>query len=528
MEKFLLNITPREYQKKIFDACREKNSLVILPTGIGKTLIALMLTIERMQKFPMEKVLFLAPTRPLAEQHLNYFKKHLPELFAQMDLFTGKVSAENRRNIWERSDIVFSTPQCIGNDLKNELYDLKNVSLLIEDEAHRCVKNYSYTYVAKKYIEQALNARILGLTASPGADKKSIELICKNLSIEAVEIRTRESEDVKEYLQDINYKTIKIEFPPKFQEIRNLLKEIYDKKVEELKKRNVLFGPANKVTLLECQGKIMRSLANGSKNFSLFHAASTCAQAIKIHHALELIETQTLFTLSNYMNNQIEQANQNKSRAVQRLISEINFIKANSLIQELISKKIEHPKLLELKSLIEERIKKNKNAKIIVFTQYRDSALKICKESNSIPNVNAKIFVGQAKKQSGKGNADTGLSQKEQHEIIKDFSTGKFNILCATSIGEEGLDIPEVNSVIFYEPGPSAIRKIQRAGRTARLMPGELIMLITKGTRDEAFYWAAISKEKKMHKAIDDIKNDLNNGKLNTNINEDAKQKKLI
>ena len=223
LDKFLLNITPREYQKKIFDACREKNSLVILPTGIGKTLIALMLTIERMQKFPMEKVLFLAPTRPLAEQHLNYFKKHLPELFAQMDLFTGKVSAENRRNIWERSDIVFSTPQCIGNDLKNELYDLKGVSLLIEDEAHRCVKNYSYTYVAKKYIEQALNQRILGLTASPGADKKSIELICKNLSIEAVEIRTRESEDVKEYLQDINYKTIKIEFPQKFQEIRTLL-----------------------------------------------------------------------------------------------------------------------------------------------------------------------------------------------------------------------------------------------------------------------------------------------------------------
>ncbi len=527
VNKFLLNIKPREYQEKIFEACKNKNSLVVLPTGIGKTLIALMLTIDRMQKFPTEKVVFLAPTRPLAEQHFNYFKKHLPELFAQMDLFTGKVSADNRRKIWERSDIIFSTPQCIGNDVKNNLYELNGVSLLIEDEAHRCVKNYSYTYVAKKYIEDALNPRILGLTASPGADRKSIEIICKNLSIEAVEIRTRESEDVKEYLQDIKYKTIKIEFPQKFQDIRTLLKEIYDKKIEDLKKRNILFGPVNKVTLIECQGRIMRSLANGSKNFSLYHAASTCAQAIKINHALELIETQTLFTLSNYMNGLIEQANQNKSKGVQRLVSEINFTKANSIIKELISNNIEHPKLLELKSIIEDKVNKNKNAKIIVFCQYRDSIVKISKELNSINNVSAKVFIGQAKKNTNKGEVSTGLSQKEQQQIIRDFSTGEFNVLCASSIGEEGLDIPEVNAVIFYEPVPSAIRKIQRAGRTARLMPGELIILVTKNTRDEAYYWASIAKEKKMHNAIDKIKDDMDNNKFN--LNEQVEdQKKLF
>ena len=70
-EKFLKDITPREYQKNIFETCKEKNCLVVLPTGIGKTLIALMLTIERISKFPGEKVVFLAPTKPLVEQHLN-------------------------------------------------------------------------------------------------------------------------------------------------------------------------------------------------------------------------------------------------------------------------------------------------------------------------------------------------------------------------------------------------------------------------------------------------------------------------
>ena len=101
------------------------------------------------------------------------------------------------------------------------------------------------------------------------------------------------------------------------------------------------------------------------------------------------------------------------------------------------------------------------------------------------------------------------MNQKEQKKIIQEFSSGEINILCATSIGEEGLDIPEVNIVIFYESVPSAIRKIQRGGRTARLMAGKLIMLITKDTRDESFYYVANAREKKMHKTIQEIKEDM-------------------
>ena len=514
MEKFLLNIKPRDYQQQILESCKKGNTLVILPTGIGKTLIALMLTINRMQEFPREKVLFLAPTRPLAEQHFEYFKKHLPELFGEMDLFTGKVPAEQRKKIWQRADIIFSTPQCISNDLKKRIYNLSEVSLLIEDEAHRCVKNYSYTFVAKSYIEQALHPRILGLTASPGTDKKSINLICKNLSIEEVEIRTRDSPDVKPYLQDLDFQTIKLEFPKRFEEIRILLKKIYEQKISDLKSRNLLYGPTNKITLLETQKRIMRGIAQGSQNYNLFHAASSCATAIKVQHAMELLETQTLYAFNNYLENLKEQANQNKSRAVKSLVDSIEFREANRLTKEMLSENLEHPKLLELKSLVEERLINNPKAKTIIFCQYRDSVTRIAKELNTLTDVNAKVFVGQAKK------IDSGLSQKDQQSMIKDFSNGTFNVLCATSIGEEGLDIPEVNSVIFYEPVPSAIRKIQRAGRTARLMPGELIMLITKNTRDEIFHWASISKEKRMHKALKEIKDGLPN--------KDNKQKRLV
>jgi len=520
-EKVLISIKPRKYQQEIFNTCKEKNCLVVLPTGIGKTLIALMLTINRQKKFPGTKTLFLAPTRPLAEQHLSYFTKHLPELFAELTLFTGKIDSKKRKELWETSDIIFSTPQCIANDLKNNLYNLNEVSLLIEDECHRCLKNYAYTFVAEKYKEQAKNPKILGLTASPGTDKKTIQQIAINLGIESIELRTRESEDVKEYLQELEFKAIRLEFPEKFKEITALIKKPYQKKVDELKNRKLLFKPANKITLLEMQGNLMRSITSGNKNFNYFAGVSACAQALKLAHLIELLETQTLFTASNYIKKIFEQASENKSKAVKQIIKNPDFNSAYIKLNELLSKNYEHPKLFQLESLIQDSIKQNPKNKTIIFSQYRDTVLKICNELNKIPNINAKVFVGQAKKE------ESGLSQKEQQEILQEFKDGKINILCATSIAEEGLDIPEVNSVIFYEPIPSTIRKIQRAGRTARLIKGKLIILITNDTLDEIFYYAAISKEKRMHKAIKSIKEDLDNGK-EIKLKPENKQKTLF
>jgi len=511
--KTLTTIKPREYQQEIFETCKDKNCLVVLPTGIGKTLIALMLSIYTQKKHPASKTLFLAPTRPLAEQHLEYFQKHLPELFAELTLFTGKVSAEKRKKLWQTSDIIFSTPQCIGNDLKNNLYNLEDVSLLIEDECHRCLKNYAYTFVAEKYHEQAKNPKILGLTASPGTTKETIKQIALNLGIESIELRTRESDDVKQYLQELEFKPIRVEFPEEFQEITNLIKKIYNKKVQELKNRKLLFKPANKISLLETQSAIMKSISSGNKGFNMLLGASACAQALKLSHLIELLETQTLHTSLNYIKSIFEQAEQNKSKAVKNITKSPEFNQAYVKINELISKNLEHPKLLQLKDLIQQAIKQNPKNKTIVFTQYRETAAKICKTLNEIPNINSKVFVGQAKKTNKDGTQTSGLSQKEQQQVIEEFKQGNINILCATSIGEEGLDIPEVNSVIFYEPIPSAIRRIQRAGRTARLMQGKLIILITMDTLDEIFYYASFSKEKRMHKAIHSLKQDLDNGK---------------
>ena len=538
--EFLENITPRAYQQKIFETCKEKNCLVVLPTGLGKTLIALMITIDRLKKYPTEKILILAPTKPLAEQHLISFKKYLPELFGDIQLFTGAINADKRKKIWQTADIIFSTPQCIANDIKKRLYTLENVSLLVEDEAHRCMKNYDYNFIAQLYQNQSLHPRIIGLTASPGSDTTKIKQICQNLKIQAVELRTRESPDVKEYLQKLEFEKIEVEFPPQFQEMKLVLLKLYNQYITELRERKILFGPHSKIKLIELQKQIMSSIARGNKNFSYMMGASACAQAIKIQHALELLETQTLESFNKYLKNLFSQAQKQQSKGVVKLVAkqEFNFVFMQS--NELLAKNKEHPKLEKLIEIMTNENKfypllnnksrasensglkwgdflENKNnssktsatSKTIIFTQFRDTATAINQELNKIPNIKSKIFVGQAKKNG------TGLNQKEQQKIIQEFKDNKINTLVATCIAEEGLDIPEVNAVIFYEPVASAIRAIQRAGRTARLMKGKLIILITKGTRDETYYYASRSREKKMHRAIDQIKTDLKNKKIN-------------
>jgi len=504
--EFLQNISPREYQLKILETCIKKNCLVVLPTGLGKTLIALMLVIQRMKEFPGERAVFLAPTKPLAEQHLTSFKKQLPELFGDMQLFTGEIKPEERKKIWQTADIIFSTPQCVANDIKNNLYNLKNVCLLIEDEAHRCIKSYDYNYVSQEYQKQSSHPRILGLTASPGNDVSRIKEICKNLSIEEVELRTRDSYDVKKYLQELEFEKKIVELPEEFQELKRALTKLLNEYIEELRFRNVLFGPANKISLLELQKKISGTLSRGNKNYNYLLGASACAQAIKIQHALELLETQTLTGFNKYLKALLEQASKKQSKGVVKLVAkpEFNFIFMRS--NELLAKNHEHPKLNEASEIIKKEIESNPSAKIIIFTQFRDTANILSKNLNEINKINAKVFIGQASRAGEKG-----LSQKEQKQIIREFSDGKINILCATCIGEEGLDIPEVNAVIFYEPVSSAIRTIQRSGRTARLNKGKIIMLITKKTRDESSFYVSRFRERKMKKAIESIKEEFKN-----------------
>jgi ERCC4-related helicase len=155
-----------------------------------------------------------------------------------------------------------------------------------------------------------------------------------------------------------------------------------------------------------------------------------------------------------------------------------------------------------LEEILEYLINKNPNIKIIVFANYRSTIEFLYNKLKQKFRV-AKL-VGQATKENS-----AGMSQKEQERVIKAFSAGIYNVLICSSVGEEGLDIPKTDYAIFYEPVPSEIRAIQRRGRVGRQTTGKVVILITKDTRDEAYYWAAFHKERKMRRIISDLKKEI-------------------
>ena len=486
----------RLYQELIAATASQKNTICILPTGLGKTYIAILVAAFRLEKFPESKILMLAPTRPLVNQHMKTFQKYIIGKEDDFVSLTGRIHASDRKVFYQKGKLFFATPQLIRNDIESNILNLKNFSLLIVDECHRSVKNYAYTSIVDEYVKSSANALILGLTASPGGIKDKIEEVKKNLRAESVEVRTEKDLDVAPYVKEIKIEKIFVEFPEEFKEIKENLEKIYNQRIYDLLRVKAIPSPkVSKKDLLATQ-IVLGGLYRQNRDWNALRAVLSCAQAIKVEHAIELIETQGVSALNKYLE---KLQKDKKSSATRRLLGDFRIKKAIELTKKLLEEKIDHPKLEKLLELATNQIKEKPSSKIIVFANYRDSVEKIAKTLQD-NKIETREFYGQAKK-SGKG-----LSQKEQIQIINEFGLEMFNVLVATSVAEEGLSIPAVDLVIFYEPVASEIRTIQRRGRTGRTEAGKVIFLITKGTRDEWYFWSAYNKEKRMKGILKSLK----------------------
>ncbi len=464
--------TARTYQSQIASSVLENGStLVVLPTGMGKTLVALLVADAILQK---GRVLFLAPTRPLATQHEKTCREWLNLKSEEIVLVSGLISANKRPQIYEKKPkVLISTPQTIANDLeKNNLkFDF---SLAIFDEAHRAVGKYAYTKVAN--VAKEKNALILALTASPGGQKKKIEEILHALYIENVQIRTADDEDVKKYINPIEIEWVEVDLPQEILDMKKTLELMINQQSTTLKKMGYFAKFNNKKGLSELRAKILVSNSNLKYSALSYHAT-----LFSLVHMLELLETQGIEALRRFIA-RIKQKNQSKAQI--RILHDPRI--------EALEKKLEtaqeHPKLAKLVQMIQNR---PKNEKFIVFSQYRDQVQIIVSELEKF-SIDAKAFMGKK----------DGITQKMQAKIIEEFRSDKFNVLVATSIGEEGLDIPSVDNVIFFEPVPSEIRTIQRRGRAGRAKLGRMFGLIARKTRDQAFFWSSKRKEEKMKKIV--------------------------
>lgn len=500
-------IEQRDYQVNIANSCVERSTLVVLPTGMGKTICALLVIVERLQKYPGKdnKILFLAPTKPLVEQHKAFINEFLLVDEEETSIFTGEVNPKKRTEQWKNSRIIVSTPQVIENDLLASRISLEDVSLIIFDESHRAVGNYAYVFVAEKYREEGKNQLVMGITASPGSKTQKIMEVCNNLNISGVEIRSEYDPDVLPYMHDINITWARVEVPEKIKLIIKQLRKILEDKCKALYKFGLIrrFRRVSTTELLEAQKRIQsRMIGSKKKPHSLFFAATVQAAAIKINHAIELAETQGPSALRNYLERLEAEANsKGGSRAARSLLKDKNLQRAIKLADNI---EFEHPKLEAIAKVVLNQLSQKPDSRIIVFTHYRDTSELVVAELMKLKGARPVRFVGQAT--HGK---DKGLRQREQVALIEKFKAGEYNVLVATSVAEEGLDIPATDLVVFYEPIPSEIRTIQRRGRTGRKRPGKVVILITRQTRDEAYYWSSRGKEKRMKSELEKLRSKL-------------------
>ena len=500
------SVDRREYQINIANSAAKDNTLVVLPTGLGKTIVALILIAEELKKED-NKILFLAPTKPLVMQHAQYLRGFMTIDKESIIIFTGEISPIKRQEMWNNARIIVSTPQVIENDLLSKKLSLKDVSIIIFDECHHAVGEYAYVFVSEMFQKQREGRRVLGLTASPGNDITKILEVCKNLDISNIEIRTKYDPDIRPYVHDLKITWKEIPLPKDFAYTIQLLRKALSERLKILKNLEFIesssFSLINRTKLLDALKKIQGEIRSRVKPPKiLFRAASTQSEAMKIYHALELLQTQGVNALKNYFQRMGKEAiSKDSSKASRTIMADKDLLEAVAYVKSL---DIEHPKVQEIVKIVEGQLELKPSSKIIVFTHYRDTSSYISKLLENIEKVRPARFVGQAMKEG-----DKGLTQKEQSKVIEKFKEGDYNVLIATSVAEEGLDIPSTDLVVFYEPIPSEIRAIQRRGRTGRKMPGKVVILITKGTPDEGYYWAAKRKEKRMRSELELIRSKL-------------------
>ncbi len=495
-------VESRSYQQRIADECLKQNTLVSLPTGLGKTIVAALVIAERLRQFPQGKVVVMAPTRPLTIQHHKTFSRILAVESDSMVAITGETHPDQRAQLWSKK-VVFSTPQVFMNDLITGRLQLQDAVLLVFDEAHRAVGDYSYTFIGPRYAQEK-NSLILGLTASPGSTREAIAEVCRNLRIRHVETRTLSSPDVKPYVSGLQVEWKSVVLPQIFHDTRHGFQEFLRDQIKAAQKIGILTQTVpDRVRLreiLEARDnlqKLRMSDAISRDNSRVLSAGLyTCIHAVK---AIELLETQGFSSLKKHVESLKMKLRVRPSSAL-RIMMEHGGIQRSLLLVDAATKEgIDHPKIAELVNEIDEAFRKGAR-RIMVFTNYRATAARLLELLNSRQGVSAARLVGQVTK-----GEDKGLSQREQAAALEHFKQGTYNVLIATQIGEEGLDIAECDEVIFYDSVPSAIRFIQRRGRTGRRGPGKVTVLIAVGTRDEAYYWIARRKERAMADALREI-----------------------
>ncbi|KAF7306708.1 hypothetical protein MIND_00462500 [Mycena indigotica] len=521
-----LNREKRSYQFNIVKHCLFENTIVALPTGLGKTFIAGVVMLNYYRWFPKGKVVFAAPTKPLVSQQIEACHETCGIPGSDAIELTGNNPVAMRARAWKEKRIFYMTPQTFFNDLEKGTCDARDVVLIVIDEAHRAQGDYAYTKIVQYMMAKNPYFRVLALSATPGSTPEVVQGLVDNLHISRIEIRNDDSLDIQPYIHEKRIERHIIKMSEEINKIKDPLIKLMNTYITTLRSQGIPSDgpPFNALSMHPHRPQAtIQSLHGGQK----FAAMSALMSLSRLARAVMYLTQGTIGMCSTYLQTLASNPpdeDGKRNNAVKNLIEKPMFKAAIKELETLrLTGVLIHPKMEVLKRILIDHFGKNlgdgeaepASTKAMVFLSFREGVEEVVKFLNEDhPLLRAQPFIGQGKDKNGV----KGLTQKEQLEasilytkphpinnavvqVIRKFKADEFNILVATSIGEEGLDIGEVDLIICYENQSTPIRVLQRFGRTGRKRDGVVHVLLSEG-REEVTIDKAMDKQKLVHGAI--------------------------
>ena len=485
-------VEARAYQLEAVDVALSSSTLLVLPTAAGKTAVAWMAIAEMLER-TNGWALMIAPTAALVKQHFDDLELVFDKDSTKPISMSGAIPPSKREGMWNKGRLVVSTPQVVRNDVNRGLLDLSDCCLLIIDEAHHSTGERAEAQVADLYLELANEPLILGMTASPGSNTEKVQEICNRLRVGRIHLRTSEDNMLSEHLANLDIEELKVRVPDEIRELAEPLVRWQESIVERERRlgRYVMPGTVTHRGLANAMERANLAVRRGQAD--AYGSMSRIGLAMSLHHLINHLLCQGLAAAKEFLDRK-ETGEDAEKKNTRNLLRDSRI---RSLRDSLAEMPESHSKVGAVRRLVRERIRRDPESRIIVFATYRDTVSALETALLNLKDVRPIQFIGQSKRASG-----TGLTPKQQVERIESFRAGEGNVLIATSVGEEGLDIPTADLVIFYEPVASEIRTIQRRGRTGRQRDGDVVVLIAEDTRDEGARAAALRREQNMHRAV--------------------------
>ncbi|OQO09415.1 hypothetical protein B0A48_04813 [Cryoendolithus antarcticus] len=462
--------TKRDYQEELFERAKEQNTIAVLDTGSGKTLIAVLLLqwvldneLESRAKGGQPKTaFFLVASVTLVFQQHAVLEKNLDHKVAR---FCGSMNVDTwSKEVWDKhlseNTVIVCTADILLQCLSHSYTTMQQINLLIFDEAHHTKKNHAYAKIIKDYYIPDSNTstrpRIFGMTASPIDSKgdvvqaaQELETLLHSRILTSAKAR-RSEHQMRQDEKILLYASLRPPFETNFVgNVRSrfghisVLAKVYS--IAQLVASELGDWCADQYLLRAFTEKRVNRYKRGIEQ--VHNARTVNAPIDALDAAVADIQAASKYVIGRAEHMQLDVLkNMHLSSKVQALRSHLAQV---------------YERQTESKSLI------------FVNTRYTARLMSMLFKQLGMPHLRCGFLTGEG----GSTLDDETFSFRRQVVTLNDFRTGKLNCLFVTSVAEEGLDVPDCNLVVRFDLYNTMVQYIQSRGR-ARKNPSKFIHML--------------------------------------------------